>query len=519
MPFKSEAQRRLFYAKAKQGEIPEETVRHWESETKGKLPERVKKAEDAMSGEFFNKRAQAEKGRFFRDLPGREKGDFHKKGMLGAGAPDAAAPVTASPQMAALGAAGGNNSTGSMYGGGDGEAVDKVKELLDYEMKEHGKIPTPKEEEAEKKALELTPDVMGGGLVIPTGFERPTSEQPEALEAGGERFHDSEARIADFGTGKGVPKHGLVETGGMKVSATSGHQMGKHAAARFLGTTMAKTAAAVDVDKHKPGLRGDDGSALDKAIFTAKSPQYSYGVVKKDSERTMKALKDGASSATSSAGKAIASVGKRIGNVAKEQMEGGTLQGPGVDAKKTLKFVEKGKKMRKELRKDLGVDERPFGEKLTRVPGKLYEAIKKTEPKGTAERAYDKIKETVGDHRDAVGVGALGLLGMALMRRGRGLPKHAAPTDSWEEAGEAAKDIGRKAVGEMDRLSHEAKDYADKGVNYLREHPGAALAVTGLAGLKGLSMAKGIGRGALGLLRRRPKPPTGVMGRFGRFFR
>lgn len=45
MPFKSEAQRRKFYAMAKDGEIPFETVRKWEKETKDgvKLPERVHK--------------------------------------------------------------------------------------------------------------------------------------------------------------------------------------------------------------------------------------------------------------------------------------------------------------------------------------------------------------------------------------------------------------------------------------------------------------------------------------------
>ena len=43
MPFKSKAQRRLFYAKAKRGEISKGTVREWERATGGrKLPERVK---------------------------------------------------------------------------------------------------------------------------------------------------------------------------------------------------------------------------------------------------------------------------------------------------------------------------------------------------------------------------------------------------------------------------------------------------------------------------------------------
>jgi hypothetical protein len=40
-PFKSEAQRRKFYAMAKRGEIPEATVQKYEEKTKGDLPERI----------------------------------------------------------------------------------------------------------------------------------------------------------------------------------------------------------------------------------------------------------------------------------------------------------------------------------------------------------------------------------------------------------------------------------------------------------------------------------------------
>jgi len=48
MPFKSEAQRRKFYAMTKRGEISPSTVKRWEKHTpKGKLPEKVKsKKED-----------------------------------------------------------------------------------------------------------------------------------------------------------------------------------------------------------------------------------------------------------------------------------------------------------------------------------------------------------------------------------------------------------------------------------------------------------------------------------------
>lgn len=42
MPFRSQAQRKFFYAKMQRGEIPRETVKRWEEHTpKGKLPEKV----------------------------------------------------------------------------------------------------------------------------------------------------------------------------------------------------------------------------------------------------------------------------------------------------------------------------------------------------------------------------------------------------------------------------------------------------------------------------------------------
>ena len=44
MPFKSEAQRRKFYALKAEGKMDQKTIDEWESETKGKLPERIKKA-------------------------------------------------------------------------------------------------------------------------------------------------------------------------------------------------------------------------------------------------------------------------------------------------------------------------------------------------------------------------------------------------------------------------------------------------------------------------------------------
>ena len=47
MPFRSESQRRFFWAKVNRGEISKATAEEWERETKGKkLPERVSSKEE-----------------------------------------------------------------------------------------------------------------------------------------------------------------------------------------------------------------------------------------------------------------------------------------------------------------------------------------------------------------------------------------------------------------------------------------------------------------------------------------
>jgi hypothetical protein len=57
MPFKSKAQRRLFYAKEEHGELSKATVDEWEKATKGKkLPERVGKKKRRL---FRRRRANA----------------------------------------------------------------------------------------------------------------------------------------------------------------------------------------------------------------------------------------------------------------------------------------------------------------------------------------------------------------------------------------------------------------------------------------------------------------------------
>jgi len=47
MPFKSDAQRRKFYAMAERGEISKSKVAEYERKTKGDLPERVGKHKEA----------------------------------------------------------------------------------------------------------------------------------------------------------------------------------------------------------------------------------------------------------------------------------------------------------------------------------------------------------------------------------------------------------------------------------------------------------------------------------------
>ena len=55
MPFKSKAQRRLFWAKANRGELPESTVHEWEHATKNKsrLPEHVRKTAAYAAGRDY----------------------------------------------------------------------------------------------------------------------------------------------------------------------------------------------------------------------------------------------------------------------------------------------------------------------------------------------------------------------------------------------------------------------------------------------------------------------------------
>jgi len=60
VPFKSEAQKRKFYAMQERGEISKEKVKEYEEKTKGRLPERVKAKKKAS--EYIKRKKQSSNG-------------------------------------------------------------------------------------------------------------------------------------------------------------------------------------------------------------------------------------------------------------------------------------------------------------------------------------------------------------------------------------------------------------------------------------------------------------------------
>jgi hypothetical protein len=63
VPFKSDSQRRKFYAMAERGEISKAKVAEYEKETKGDLPERVPgaKSEAKKKAKMYGRRKASEK--------------------------------------------------------------------------------------------------------------------------------------------------------------------------------------------------------------------------------------------------------------------------------------------------------------------------------------------------------------------------------------------------------------------------------------------------------------------------
>lgn len=295
MPFKSRAQQGAVFAAAK---TPEEKAKakEWAKKTDfSGLPEKkhpqvnpkrrkLKKpiklaAEEPMGdGRFFEKRATNRYGRFFRDMAGREDGTFHEKtamlpGTYGPPGGGAGGAINVSPAGAAMGGMGGGGMGmgGGMYGTGEGDKKsdtskkresdeEKLKRLLlaaagGTERKaESGD--EDKEKSDEEKTAGNTPNDWDAESGLPTGFHRPAYEQPEALEPGGDRFHSTEAQGPDYGAGQGLQNGNVGSRMSMKPG--TGHQMGKHAAPRFLGTSFAKTAY---VSERADEMKGSIGRA------------------------------------------------------------------------------------------------------------------------------------------------------------------------------------------------------------------------------------------------------------------
>lgn len=251
MPFRSKAQQRFMFATnpAKAKEWAKETKdikslpekRHPQMNPEGKKLPGVKTA--SADGLFFEKRSQPEKGNFFRDMSGRDDGTFHEKSAQ-ANYPQGVIPRGAGVNVSPPGAA----MFGS--GGGLGEAPPKVEKTEEVETSATGAPIGGSGQKGEgmgggmylgtgkgvKKQAARTPSDWDADSGLPTGFHRPAEEQPEALEAGGDRFHNSQTKGPDYGVGEGI-SHGLVEGGSLRVKGTSGGQIGKHASPRFLGTS------------------------------------------------------------------------------------------------------------------------------------------------------------------------------------------------------------------------------------------------------------------------------------------
>lgn len=258
MPFESKAQQRLFFA------TNPKKAREWAKETPNMSdlpekkhpqtnPERQPLGKVAGDGMFFQKAAQPRGGRFFRDLPGRDDATFHQK-MAEAAKDDPSTkpakpsePAGASPAVTPGGMdSGGEEAGGGMYGTG--------------QPKKKGAV----------KCAGAAPSDWDADSGLPTGFHRPAKEQPAPLEAGGERFHSSEARAPSHGA-PGA-KHGLVEGGSMSLRATSSSQMGKHASPQFLGTSFGiekSAASAEEYANRASNYIGDRGSEFKKNVGIA----------------------------------------------------------------------------------------------------------------------------------------------------------------------------------------------------------------------------------------------------------
>jgi len=241
-----------------------------------------------VQGLFFEKRSQPHAGHFFRDLPGRNDGDFMSKGAedtLSNDKPENTKNLDVGMTGGAVGGFGekGEGMSGGIYGTGTGGAGPKSESTKKRES-EHERLQELLvnadggfERKAEiDKLSAASPSDWDADSGLPVGFHRPAAEPPEGndgLEAGGTRFLDSDAdgplQSAPTGT-----RHGLTETGGMTMKATSSPQMGKHASvSRFMGTShgIQKTAAGfTDKDIYSPDVKEYAGNTGQKFVGSLK---------------------------------------------------------------------------------------------------------------------------------------------------------------------------------------------------------------------------------------------------------
>lgn len=289
MPFKSKAQAGFMFA------THPEKAKEWAKETPNMkdLPEKKhpqvnpkRHKLEKGAGMFFGTGVgRPESGRFFRDGEGRSDGTFYEKTAFDYGTGDDGTGGTPELSESVGGQQdAGNESSGGMYGTGQpsGRMLRPVELVTpsDYarsasnvkrpiggsgERKQKSGPERIKERIAKKpeKVAASVPSDWDADSGLPTGFHRPTVDQPYPLEAGGERFHSTEAKPPDFGA-PGATMDSVRDTGRLAVRPTSTHQMGKNASPqRFLGTSFAKTADTMDDAKNWASERaGEAGESL-----------------------------------------------------------------------------------------------------------------------------------------------------------------------------------------------------------------------------------------------------------------
>ena len=215
------------------------------------------------TGMFFKEASQSSDGHFLRDMSGRDDALFYSKTAMNG------QPGTRSMNMGATGApVGGMGSMGQGMSGGNlfghGEGVEKKKPKGDEEERLKKLLAKSRDKNSSEKTAGATPSDWNAGSGIPTGFHRPTKEQPEALEDGGTRFHDSTADSPEYDS-TGI-SHGVIEGGSLHLPHGSNHQMGKHAAPRFLGTSLGIEKQAKYINTGVESYTGDKAGKFVRSL-------------------------------------------------------------------------------------------------------------------------------------------------------------------------------------------------------------------------------------------------------------